>query len=166
MSNCWLAGDREWSCLYSEQVFTQNRGYRWGGRSRSYLILNYFAKSYFILKFLRSYLTNMVIKVCRSNHTSYLIFGPNHTSYLFFYPNHTKYLIHKLYFLPIFFLRSYVILDFFAKSYFILNGHRQPQNKPRSVFQSWLWWCHQILSPSDLTNHFPSVVKSLVHKRS
>ena len=36
-----------------------------------------------------SYLTNMVIKVFRSNHTSYLIFGPNHTSYLFSNPNHT-----------------------------------------------------------------------------
>ena len=59
------------------------------GGSQSYFILNYFAKSYFILNFLPSYLTNMVIKVFRSNHTSYLIFGPNHTSYLFSYPNHT-----------------------------------------------------------------------------
>ncbi len=59
------------------------------GGSQSYFILNYFAISYFILNFLPSYLTNMVIKGFRSNHTSYLIFGPNHTSYLFFYPNHT-----------------------------------------------------------------------------
>ncbi len=57
-----------------------------GGGSRSYFILNYLAKSYFILKFLPSYLTNMVIKVFRSNYiylstdyfgTRQIIFGNN-----------------------------------------------------------------------------------------
>ena len=97
-SHLWIIGQKndvqifKRSCIYL--IITQDilkdiwRRVPMAG-SRSYFILNYFAKSYFILKFLPSYLTNMVIKVFRSNHTSYLIFGPNHTSYLFFYPNHT-----------------------------------------------------------------------------
>ncbi len=78
-------------CLHTDQPKTKKNScpcVPMGG-SQSYFILNYFAISYFILNFLPSYLTNMVIKGFRSNHTSYLIFGPNHTSYLFFYPNHT-----------------------------------------------------------------------------